>query len=194
MLPNYFISSFDKFTDDFLYPRNKNHTFSESWELGRDSLFNNNDESEFKYAWQAWTDGKNIYCKREDLIEQHLLITDSAITEIDFTFDQNMRPHVTWVNNGLVKFRYYDSVIQDYKILEFEDIRNPRLSLDDTRNFNIPNSDIIFAYIQNNILYYRLQRDRYSVDYLLSTYEDAHKKILWKIGMGTKYRFLFYVR
>ena len=116
------------------------------------------------------------------------------ITEIDLTFDQNMRPCVAFVSDSIPKLYWYDTKIGDFNITTFSGILSPRVSLDDKRDFNISNSDIIFAYIKNNGLYYRQQRERFTVEHLLKSYQNNHSKLLWRIGMGINNRFLFYVR
>src|SRR5690606_25942974 len=68
--------------------------------------------------------------------------------------------------------------------------KSPRAVLDDKRSHQISVSDIIIAYIRDNNLYARIQRDRYEIEYqLISTLDpDA---ILDQIGMGTNWRLHF---
>lgn len=184
----------DQVTTPFLYPRSKSYGLTESWEMGGVALSDPSEEMT-KYAWHGWMDKTNIYIKRADLATEHLLLTDEqdSITEIDITFDQNMRQCVAWVSGGVAKLYWYNSAIENYDITSFSGIRNPRVSLDDKRRFNVANSDIIFAYLKGTDLCYRLQRERYSTEYVLVSDIDPNAK-LQKIGMGTQNRFLFYVR
>lgn len=181
----------DTVTTPFIYPRSKSYPLTESWENGGVAL---NDPSEdlLDYVWFAWTDGTNIYCKRDDLDNYDTVLTDSNITEVDLTFDQNMRLCVVYVANGISKLYWYDSQQAMQVIDEYSDIRNPRVSLDDKRRFNVGNSDIIFAYQKDNDLCYRVQRERFGVEHVLAT--SPQKRLLWRIGMGRKNRFLFYWR
>ena len=178
-------------TTPFSYPRSKNYPLTESWDNGGVAL---SDPSEdlTKYVWKAWTDGTSIKIKRDDLDTHHVILMDSDITEIDLTFDQNMRPCITYVANGISKLYWYDTqqakqVIDDYPL-----ITNPRVSLDDKRRFNVANSDIIFAYLKDNTLCFRIQRERFSVEHVLVIHNKS--KLLWRIGMGQNNRFLFYCR
>lgn len=180
-------------TTPFLYPRSKSYPLAESWENGGVALSDPSEELT-KYVWRAWTDGNAIYCQRDDLDEIHTLFHAPNITEIDLTFDQNMRPCFAFVSNGVAKLYWYNTLIANYDVTDFVGVKNPRVSLDDKRRFNVANSDIIFAYIKDNQLCYRQQRDRFGVEYVLKTYQVTHQKMLWRIGMGTKNRFLFYVR
>ena len=175
----------------FLHPRSKSYPLTESWENGGVAL-NDSSEDLTKYVWQAWTDGTTITVKRDDLATETVLITDSNITEIDLTFDQNMRPCIAYVANGISKLYWYDSLRAMQVIDSFLGVTSPRVSLDDKRRFNVSNSDIIFAYQKGNDLCYRVQRERFGVEHVLAT--DTNKRILWRIGMGRKNRFLFYWR
>ena len=178
-------------TIPFLYPRSENYPITESWENGGVAL---SDPSEdlTKYVWQAWTDGTSIKVKRVDLDTYHVVLMDTNITEVDLTFDQNMKPCIAYVANGISKLYWYDSQQSMQVVNEYPDIRNPRVSLDDKRRFNVANSDIIFAYQKGDTLCYRIQRERFSVERVLAT--NPKKRLLWRIGMGRHGRFLFYWR
>lgn len=175
----------------FLDPRERKYLLTESYESGGVAL---SDPSEplTDYIWYAWTDGESIWIKREDLTTEILVITDVKITEIDLTFDQNMRPCIAYVANGIAKLYWYDSQAAAQTTSVFSNIKNPRVSLDDKRRFNIANSDIILAYLVGSSLCYRVQRERYSIQHVLVT--DNSNRRLIKIGMGHKLRFLFYCR
>ena len=175
----------------FLYPRSRSYPLTESWENGGVALFDPSEELT-KYVWHAWTDGNAIYCKREDLDTVHTLFYAPNITEIDFTFDQNMRPCFAFVSDGVAKLYWYNTLIANYDVTTFDGIKNPRVSLDDKRRFNVANSDVIFAYQRDVLLCCRVQRDRYQTEYILA--QNPKKHMLWRIGMGRKNRFLFYWR
>lgn len=176
---------------EFMYPRSKSYPLTESWDNGGVAL-SNPSEDLTKYVWQAWTDGTSIMVKRDDLDTSHVVLTDINITEVDLTFDQNMRPCIAYVANGISKLYWYDAEQASQVINEYPDIRNPRVSLDDKRRFNVSNSDIIFAYQKGDTLCFRIQRERFTVERVLAT--DPKKRLLWRIGMGRKNRFLFYWR
>ena len=184
----------DQVTTPFLYPRSKSYGLTESWEMGGVALSDPSEEMT-KYAWHGWMDKTNIYIKRADLATEYLLLTDEqdSITEIDVTFDQNMRPCVTWVAGGVAKLYWYNAEIADYNTTTYAGVKNPRVSLDDKRRFNVANSDIIFSYVRGGSLCYRLQRERYKTEHVLVSNISSDAK-LQKIGMGTQNRFLFYVK
>lgn len=178
-------------TTPFIYPRSKNYPLTESWDNGGVALSDPSQDLT-KYVWQAWTDGTTITVKRDDLDTYHVVLMDTNITEVDLTFDQNMRPCIAYVTNGISKLYWYDTQQAKQVIDEYPAIRNPRVSLDDKRRFNVANSDIIFAYQKGNTLCYRLQRERFTIEHVLAT--NTKKRLLWRIGMGSNNRFLFYWR
>lgn len=62
---------------------------------------------------------------------------------------------------------WYNPAINDYDTTTFIGCRNLRVALDDKREMTIADSDVILTYLKGNSLYFRTQRDRYGVEYLL---------------------------
>lgn len=179
-------------TEDFMGARGRSYPDLESWDTGG-AAFSDPAAGLFAYDWHAWTDGKAIACQRADLDEVHVLIEndEANITEIDFTFNQNMQPHVVFLAGTQTKLRWFDPTINGYVVSVFEGLKYPRIALDDKRRFNAANSDIIFAYIRNVSLCYRLQRDKFAIEYVLVNYTGSSK--LYKIGMTENMRFGFHM-
>jgi len=119
-------------------------------------------------------------------------IQDFQITEFSFSFDQNMRPAVGYVSNDVMRLRWFDTTINNYRTDTFGTARNPRVSLDDKRvvSGSAGLSDVIFAYIRGDSLYYRQQRDRYTVERLLRSGIEPNLK-LKNIGMTRNLRMQF---
>lgn len=118
------------------------------------------------------------------------VVTDTGITEFQFTFDQNMRPFVCWVAEGQSKFYWYNSLTEDFEITLMDpDVVNPRCVLDDPRDSQLTASDIILAYLRGTSLYFRAQRDRYQVEYFL---RDGVEELV-SLGMGVNNRLQFQV-
>lgn len=117
----------------------------------------------------------------------HNLITVSNVTDLSIAFDLNMNPNVFYRANGITYFWWYDtSVQQQVTTIYGADYLMPQLSLDDSRQTQVANSDIIMAYIKNKKLCMRIQRDRYEIEYTL-----ADAETLIQIGMTKNYRFAF---
>lgn len=138
------------------------------YELGGIDL---NDPS-FGLRFQVWT----LTLMNDDVVISAptvpltVLFTRTGITELSLAFDQNMNPFVAFVENGVAKFWWYDTVVsqQVFSSLPANSI-TPRTCLDDKRETQTNSSDIILAYLLNDNLYFRAERDRYSVQYLLKT-------------------------
>ena len=143
-------------------------------------------------TWRGRYIGNNIILDvpSNPSVSSFIAYSGAAITEFSFSFDQLMRPVVVLIQYGNCIVKWYDSSINDYVVIDFGDvITNPRVSLDDKRPAHTTDSDIIFAYLRDNNLYYRQQRDRFQIEILLriGVYE------LFKIGFGINNRFLFEV-
>jgi len=138
----------------------------------------------------------------EDILEDRIMLsaptfpatpiyTGDDITEVSLAFDQNMQPAVAFMEAGVAKLLWYDSTVSDLVVTAIPgNVSHPRVALDDTRQFNLANSDIILAYIKDGALYYRQQRDRYQVERQLS---PGPWIALVRIGMGSTFRFQFQV-
>ena len=111
------------------------------------------------------------------------------ITEFSFTFDQNMKPVIAYKQNFFMKLYWYNTVISDYQIDVYTTKHtSPMVLLDDKRDFNRSNSDVIFVYINYRYLCMRLQRDRYLIEYKLASRIGLP---LLNFGMGKNLRLQF---
>ena len=113
--------------------------------------------------WKCWLDNTDIKVQPEGGVET-VLFSGVGITELSFTFDQNMRWSVAYVQDDVLTLRWYDALVSAHVISSFGPGRNPRMSLDDKRRSQYQNSDMIFAYIRGSSVYYRQQRDRFLIE------------------------------
>lgn len=123
---------------------------------------------------------------------EFLFITLPGLTELSFTFDQNMRPVLAYVQNGVARLRWYNTVPGDYVVTDLPaGSISPRVSLDDKRQTQtaLGDNDVILAYVRSGNLYYRQQRDRYENEYLLAAVGSA-KLIRIGMNMGNRLQFL----
>lgn len=118
-------------------------------------------------------------------------LTVPGMEEISFTFDPSMRPTVAYVADGQAYLNWYDTVATEYITTPLAgDVVTPRVALDDKRLIGSNGyqvSDVILAYVRGGNLYYRQQRDRYSIERLLKTGVTP----LIKIGMTRGLRLQF---
>lgn len=142
------------------------------------------------YDWRCYMDSSYVYLQRTGLAPQ-LLFNQPGIVELAFAFDQNMRHNVAYrLGNGHVYLRWYDTLANAYAVTDMGLGKNPRMSLDDKRSGQTGNSDVTLAYLRDGQLVYRLQRDRYSVEYT-AAFGLASNLRLHNIGMGRNWRFHF---
>jgi hypothetical protein len=140
------------------------------YELGGRAL---NDPSEGLqvHVWRGYVEGNGKVYLEAPGQPSTLIFTAAGITEMRFTFDQNMRPFIAYTQNLRPKIRWYDTVAGENVITQLTDgDRNLRCALDDKRDMQTSQgtNDIILAYVRGTSLYYRQQRDRYENEYLLT--------------------------
>lgn len=122
-----------------------------------------------------------------ETVAETVLFVQPGITELSLAFDQNMQPVVAYRVGDNSYLRWYDATIPGITTSTFLGCKNPRVSLDDNRPGRSASSDIIFAYVSNRNMYWRAQREHYSIERLLLA--DVYE--LRQIGMMQNYRFGF---
>lgn len=161
------------------------------YELGGRAL-NDPTEGLQVLTWKGWaTEAGDVYLEAP-AVPATLIFSAPGITELSIAFDQNMRPFFAYVQNGLAKFRWYDTDLGANRVTELHvDDRSPRCCLDDKRDMQASQgmNDIILAYVRYNALYYRQQRDRYEVEYQLTSVIPG-KRFL-RVGMNQVLRLQF---
>jgi hypothetical protein len=175
--------------DDLIGGRLNRVTNTLDWEDGGFGI-NNTNYGLLYQIWNCWIDHDKVIISAPNT-NPTVLITLSGLTEVSFTFDQNMHPVLAYVQNEISKLLWYDSLEgkQTIKILD-TDVITPRVALDDKRAEQSAVSDIILAYFRGSSLYIRLQRDRFLIEYLLK--ENINGKLV-KIGMNRGMRFEFVI-
>ena len=109
-------------------PKDKTQNLKESWDDGGIALMDST-RGLFYQNWQIKTDGQKIYIKAENEKQWLEVLSDVKITEVDLTFDQNMRTHVTYVSNGISKFYYFNKTIRELTIPSFVPVSYAKLKI-----------------------------------------------------------------
>jgi len=139
--------------------------------------------------YQTWkaaiTEDKTTILLSADNKAEYTFITGTEITEVSLTFDQNMNPCVAYVEDGISKFYWYDTSIPSYDTLIING-STPKVFLDDKRNSQTGNSDILLFYLRDDNLYHGVQRDRFLTEYLLAS--DVSSDLISVVGMGKDWR------
>jgi len=137
--------------------------------------------------WRGRLLGENIILDAPE-VESFVALSGPDITEISFTFDQNMRPAIAYVQSGVAKLWWFDTVAGEQVVTEYPGAITPRVIRDDKRFRHAHNSDVILGYVRDGALYYRQQRDRFTIERLL----DAGPHVgLVKIGFNVQLRLQF---
>jgi hypothetical protein len=177
---------------DLLYPDNLVSDFLTDYEMGGIAL---NDASRgINYRpWQCWLQEGTIRIRPVDGAgDGTVVVSGDDITAVSFAFDRNMNPAVAYLQDGLCKLYWYDSTIPGMTTTEFSGATQPRLSHDDKRDGASARSDVIFAYVREGTLYYRQQRDRYTIERSLGVVPSSMS--LRNVGMSDRLRLQFVVR
>ncbi len=143
------------------------------------------------YTWKVWIDNGNVFCNRIDLDddEAHYLFFVEDARNLGLAFDQNMNVAISYQLGPVCYLYWYDSTVSNYVTTKFPGCRSPGITLDDKRNGQSSNSDILLFYIKLDKLYFRMQRDRYLIEYHL--YDLPTDYELTRVGMGTNNRIQF---
>jgi len=152
----------------FLVPDNLENYALLDYELGGIGL---NDPSE-GLRYQTWTlryfPATGDFSISAPNTAPTVIITVMNVTEISLGFDQNMNPFIAYVEDGDAKFYWYDTNIANFTTSNLPSgSLTPRCCLDDKRETQADSSDIILCYVHGGALYYRQERDRYTVQYPL---------------------------
>lgn len=164
--------------------------------------FNDPSQGLLYQRWRAKIVGDDIVFD-SPAVTPVVVFTRPGITEISFTFDQNMRPVIAFFAGGRGYLRWYDTAVGNQVVTPLaEDVITPRVTLDDKRATQSGISDIILAYKRGNNLYYRQQRDRFTIEYdptadmpeperSETRAQIARSKGVIKIGMSRQLRLNF---
>ena len=153
-------------------------------------------------AWKASVENDSIYLEAPT-VPKLLVYLGEDITELSFTFDQNMNYCLCFVEGGVAKLRWYDSSIQAMTttVLPYG-VKTPKVTLDDKRVYQSPISDIVLAYIRDGMLRVCYQRERFSIEHDITLNvpepqrteyrrEIAESEGIVKIGMNSQSRLQF---
>lgn len=147
-------------------------------------------------AWRCWYDReKSAVMVEAPNTPPTQIFEEDRLIWLSFCFDQNMRWSAVYtLQDGESYLRWYDSLAGDYAITPLDEgVITPFLTLDDKRSIMLGTSDIILAYIQNEIVYVRVQRERFQVPHVWQ--EDIPKDwVIRNFGMSNKLRLQMEIR
>ena len=139
---------------------------------------------------QVWTFRLvvNDVTARAPTVAETTLFTRANITQIAGCFDQNMNPCVAFVQEGELWLWWFDSLAGEQVFSQFSG-EQPRVCMDDKRPTQNAANDILFAYLRNDVLYIRTQRDRFGVEDRLADIPPDYRFV--QMGMNSVNRVQF---
>lgn len=162
------------------------------WEEGGINI-NDGSEGLQVQTWTCTCDGTNFVLTSEsDPDGTTVLTVAGGVTDMSFTFDQNMRVFVTYtLDDASLSYYWYDTTIPGYRtsVLPTGSLF-ARCTLDDKRPTQSSSSDIILAYTRASQLYFRMQRDRFSIEYQLTSSTISDSRLI-NIGISAVNRLQF---
>lgn len=138
--------------------------------------------------WKMWYDDSAVKLSTVANTDISTVFTAGLVTELSFTFDQNMRLAMVYVQNTVAKLRWYDPIIAAVITDTLHGARSPMIALDDKRERLLQGSDIIVGYIKENAVYYKLQRERFINEHHLADLPPGTQRML-SFGMTSQNRF-----
>lgn len=186
MLPQQTLSTVE-LAAQFLSPRDLPYHLLLNYERGGNDLLDSSAGLQTK-IWRGQYIGSDVVLDAPG-VGPYTIITVPNITEFQFTFDQSMNPFVTYMVNETNGFFYwFDTTLPGFvtTALPVGAIR-PRCSLDDKRELQSDISDVILTYVLDGDVYFRAQRDRFLIDYLLASDVDTDDN--FNVGMSRGLRF-----
>jgi hypothetical protein len=106
----------------------------------------------------------------------------ASITEISFSFDQNMRPTVAYMDGGVAKHYWYNALTASWTTSEYPGATSPVVLLDDKRDWQSATSDVLLFYLKAGRVMHRVQRERFMNEYDLAAVPAGKTRIV-RCGM-----------
>lgn len=197
MLPDNTLSP-KAFVDGFSFPVKQPGDLLVDWELAGVAL---NDPSEglmvklWKLTVEPNTDtGFQDVVVSAPGVAPTVLFSGNGITEAALSFDQNMNPFVAYLQSGVPKIYWYDPTIPAMTHTTLPaGCYDLRCTLDDKRQFNVGESDVVLGYVRAGNLCVRYQRERYAVENVLRTSIGSNARLV-SMAMNNGARLQFRLR
>lgn len=173
----------------FSYPRNIPKSANLDFEYGGVAIQDGSQGLRVR-VWRGEYLGGSILISA-DGIAPITFATEADIIDIGISFDQNMNPFACWeLEDGTARFRWFDSTVPGFVTTTLPSgSYDVRCAHDDTRDIQVTGgvSDVILSYLRAGSLYFRLQRERYLTERLLSSAIGERRLI--QTGLNEQLRF-----
>lgn len=141
--------------------------------------------------WEARIAFNAITVQAPNTVATTLFTRVNEIKQVSLAFDQSGFPVVAFVEStGAAFLRWFDTTVPGYVITPLASgVLTPRVTLDDARQFAGAISDVILAYVRAGNLYYRQQRDRYTIERLLKAGVEELKHVSMNNGLRLQFKY-----
>ncbi|MBE0418561.1 hypothetical protein EI165_00305 [Pseudoalteromonas nigrifaciens] len=149
--------------------------------LGPMQLNNSGGKLNERY-WIAYVDNGAVYIKGsqgERWGAEALLLNElEPIKQITLTFDQLGRPLVFYrVGADTLKLYWYNPVLEQTELKVLAQGISPNAGFDAPQDTGQSYSDAMLFYVRDDIIYMRVQRDRFETEYVTPTGQEANSSI-----------------
>lgn len=149
--------------------------------LGPLQLSNSGGKLNERY-WIAYFDSGAVYIKgaQGELwgTEKLLFNETELVREIALTFDQLGRPLLFYrVGEDTLKLYWYNPVTEQEELKILAQGEQPNAGFDAPQDAGQSYSDAMLFYVRESVIYMRIQRDRFEVEYITPTAQDADGNI-----------------
>jgi hypothetical protein len=181
----------------YLPPDDIEPTDLEDWEMGGVGLSNATLGLEYQ-VWHLLVHGEDantsVWVDAPNTAPVQLFALP-FITWARLAFDQNMHPVIAYETSAGAGFYWWDPTIPGTTFTSLPStVHKPCVTMDDKREIQtrLGNNDVVMTYVNLSNLCYRLERDRYGVEYvwLANITSLISNPFVNRIGMTTQYRLL----
>ncbi len=140
--------------------------------------------------WRAWVADDTVrVAPWPELTPITALFSAAGVSELSLAFDQLMHPTIAFVQDGLAKLYWYDTLAGAQVTTDYPGVTSPVVCLDDKRDTQVLAgvTDVLFIYARAGGVWYRQQRDRFTIERSLGALPSGVSRIV-SAGMGTNGR------
>lgn len=187
MIPNNQWTNNSLVTSSLLFPHDTPRTEALcARDLGPVALSDASQGLSYK-LWELSYASGTFYIRDEVTNVTTTLFSDSGVTWVSLSFDQNGRPFVSYIKNSILHARWFDPNVSGYTISSYSSADRCFCLLDSRDDSLVSSSDVLIVYLVGNSLFWRQQRDRFLVEYNI-TYSIVEDGIVGNFGFQTNGR------
>lgn len=137
----------------------------------------NDTSSLYNTQWVATVEDDEVRIRVEGSSDYVVVTTASGLEFISLAFDSQMNPIIAYVQSGVAKLRWYNSLTTSFEVVKFPaGSGHPLLALDLREQIFLADADVVVSYVRSNNLYARVQRESFATERLLR--ENAGREVV----------------